>query len=156
MKLDFNYGARVLIPEGNYHVRLTDLSTSSILYDADVSNALVTSTKKYYIPFRVEVWKDGELALTHDLDLKGRTVHIRYPVGTLGDILAWFPYAEEFRKKGCSRRFVRAVFRDGVVAVPPGHSSGQLASAVGTNCLAEIPSISEPLPKESRVKVWLL
>ena len=64
--------------------------------------------------------------------------------------------AEEFRKKGCSRRFVRAVFRDGVVAVPPGHSSGQLASAVGTNCLAEIPPISEPLPKESRVKVWLL
>ena len=102
VKLDFNYGARVLIPEGNYHVRLTDLSTSSILYDADVSNALVTSTKKYYIPFRVEVWKDGALALTHDLGLKGRTVHIRYPVGTLGDILAWFPYAEEFRKKhGC-------------------------------------------------------
>ncbi len=102
VKLDFNYGARVLIPEGNYHVRLTDLSTSSILYDADVSNALVTSTKKYYIPFRVEVWKDGELKLTHDLGLKGRTVHIRYPVGTLGDILAWFPYAEEFRKKhGC-------------------------------------------------------
>ncbi len=102
VKLDFNYGARVLIPEGNYHVRFTDLGTSSILYDADVSNALVTSTKKYYIPFRVEVWKDGQLALTHDLDLKGRNVHIRFPVGTLGDILAWFPYAEEFRKKhGC-------------------------------------------------------
>ena len=49
-----------------------------------------------------------------------------------------------------------AVFQNGVVAVPQGHSSGQLASAVGTNCLAEIPPISEPLPKESRVKVWLL
>ena len=103
VKLDFNYGARVLIPEGNYHVRFTDLGTSSILYDADVSNALVTSTKKYYIPFRVEIWKDGQLSLTHDLDLKGKNVHIRYPVGTLGDILAWFPYAEEFRKKhGCT------------------------------------------------------
>ena len=64
--------------------------------------------------------------------------------------------SEEFRKKGCSRRFVRAVFQNGVVTVPQGHSSGQLASAVGTNCLAEIPPISEPLPKESRVKVWLL
>lgn len=64
--------------------------------------------------------------------------------------------AKEFRKKGCSRRFVRAVFQNGVVAVPQGHSSGQLASAVGTNCLAEIPPISELLPKESRVKVWLL
>ncbi len=102
VKLDFNYGARVLFPEGNYHVRFTDLDTSSILYDADVSGALVTSTKKYYIHFRVEIWKDGQLALTHDLDLKGKKVHIRFPVGTIGDIMAWFPYAEEFRKKhGC-------------------------------------------------------
>lgn len=102
VKLDFNYGARVLVPEGSYRVRFTDLDTSSILYDAEASGALVTSTKKYYIRFRVEIWKDGTLLLTHDLDLTGQTVHIRFPVGTLGDILAWFPYAEEFRKKhGC-------------------------------------------------------
>ncbi len=49
VKLDFNYGARVLVPEGNYRVRFTDLDTSSILYDAEASNSLVTSTKKYYI-----------------------------------------------------------------------------------------------------------
>ena len=64
--------------------------------------------------------------------------------------------AEDFTKPGKGRRFVRAVFRNGVVNIPHGHSSGQLASAVGTNCLAEIPPISEPLKKESRVKVWLL
>ena len=64
--------------------------------------------------------------------------------------------AADFKKKGSSRRFVRAVFHDGVVTIPQGHSSGQLASAVGTNCLAEIPPISEPMPKESRVKVLLL
>ena len=96
VKLDFNYGARVLLPDdGEYRVRFTDLDTSSILYDAVGRNALVTSTKKYYINFRVEIWKDGVPALVHDLDLAGRNVHIRYPVGTLGDILAWFPYAEE-------------------------------------------------------------
>ena len=100
VKLDFNYGARVLLPDdGEYRVRFTDLDTSSILYDEVGRNALVTSTKKYYINFRVEIWKDGVPALVHDLDLAGRNVHIRYPVGTLGDILAWFPYAEEFRKK---------------------------------------------------------
>ena len=48
VKLDFNYGARLLVPEGNWRVRFTDLDTSSILYEADASNALVTSTKKYY------------------------------------------------------------------------------------------------------------
>jgi len=102
VKLDFNYGARLLVPEGNWRVRFTDLDTSSILYEADASNALVTSTKKYYIRFRVELWQDGAPLLSHDLDLAGKTVHIRFPVGTLGDILAWFPYAEEFRRKhGC-------------------------------------------------------
>lgn len=46
--------------------------------------------------------RDRQLALTHDLDFRGKNVHIRFPVGTMGDILAWFPYAEEFRKKhGC-------------------------------------------------------
>ena len=56
VKLDFNYGARVLLPDdGEYRVRFTDLDTSSILYDAAGRNALVTSTKKYYINFRVEI-----------------------------------------------------------------------------------------------------
>ena len=93
VKLDFNYGVRMLVPQGNYHVRFIDKDTSTILYDADASNCLVTSTKKYYINFRVELYKDGQLIFAHDLDLKGRNVHIKYPVGTLGDIMAWFPYA---------------------------------------------------------------
>jgi hypothetical protein len=29
VKLDFNYGARVMVPEGSYRVRFTDLDTSS-------------------------------------------------------------------------------------------------------------------------------
>lgn len=99
LKMDFNYGVRIQVPKGNYHVRFTDLDTSTILYDADASGVLVTSTKKYYINFLVEVWQDGKLVYTHKLDLAGKNVHIRYPVGTLGDIMAWFPYAEEFRKK---------------------------------------------------------
>lgn len=100
VKLDFNYGARIVLPDdADYHVRLTDQDTSSILYEADARGAMITSTKKYYINFKVEIWKDGKLALTHNLDLKGKKVHIKFPVGTLGDILAWFPYAEEFRKK---------------------------------------------------------
>ena len=100
--LDFNDGARVRVPAGNYHVRFTDMDTMNVLFEADFSDAVASSTKKYYVRFRVELWKDGQLILTHDLDLKGRNVHIVFPIGTLGDIIAWFPYAEEFRlKHGC-------------------------------------------------------
>ena len=61
-----------------------------------------------------------------------------------------------FPKGGKMRRFVRGVFRDGHVALPEGHSSGQLASAVGTNCLAELPADAGSLPAGSAVTVWLL
>ena len=61
-----------------------------------------------------------------------------------------------FRKFGRGRRFVRGFFRDGHVTIPQGHSSGQLASAVGTNCLAEIPPSDAPIEAGAKVRVWLL
>jgi hypothetical protein len=45
VKLDFNYGVRIQVPEGNYHVRFIDKDTSTILYDAPISGAIATSTK---------------------------------------------------------------------------------------------------------------
>ena len=59
-------------------------------------------------------------------------------------------------KFGKCRRFVRAVLCAGRVTLPKGHSSGQLASAVGTNCLAELPPSDAPLPAGSPVRVWIL
>ena len=97
--MDFNYGVRISFPEGNYRVRFTDLDTASILYDAPVSNMMVSSIKKYYINFRIDIFQDGKLAYTHFFDPKGKKVHIKFPVGTLGDIFAWFPYARFFKQK---------------------------------------------------------
>jgi autotransporter strand-loop-strand O-heptosyltransferase len=34
--------------------------------------------------------------LSHDFDARDREVLIQFPIGTLGDILAWFPYAPRF------------------------------------------------------------
>ena len=60
VKLDFNYGARVLLPDdGEYRVRFTDLDTSSILYDAAGRNAIVTSTKNIT---SISGWKSGRMA----------------------------------------------------------------------------------------------
>ena len=61
-----------------------------------------------------------------------------------------------FPKFGKGRRFVRGVFCDGLVSLPQGHSSGQLASAVGANCLAEIPPSDAPFSAGTKVQVWLL
>ena len=61
-----------------------------------------------------------------------------------------------FEKFGKGRRFVRGIFRNGHVTLPEGHSSGQLASSVGTNCLAELPLSEKPYAPGDTVTVYLL
>jgi autotransporter strand-loop-strand O-heptosyltransferase len=110
IRFDFNLGARVVLParaEGSWRVRLRDLDTGNILFQSDVKGAVVSSAKRFYVRFGVEVWEldDAGAAtqvLSHEMDLKDREVLIQFPVGTLGDILAWFPYAARFGEvHGC-------------------------------------------------------
>ena len=102
IKFDFNYGARVAVPQGDYRVRFIDRQACIAVYDAKASGVLVTSSKKYFVDFRIEVYEGDKLVFEHDLDLKDKKVLLKFPTGILGDILAWFPYAEVFRQKhGC-------------------------------------------------------
>jgi autotransporter strand-loop-strand O-heptosyltransferase len=102
LEFDFNYGLRIKVPEGDWRVRFTDRDTFVNLFDARVSDTIVASTKKYYINFHIEVYREDKLVFEHNLDLKGKKVLIKLPVGTLGDVIAWFPYARRFREKhGC-------------------------------------------------------
>ena len=103
--LDFNDGARIRVPAGDYRVRITDQDAMCVLFDGTVSDCTVVSTAKYYVNFLVELWKDGRKVLRHALDLAGRKVCAIFPSGTLGDSLAWLPYAEQFRKRHGCRMF---------------------------------------------------
>lgn len=100
---DFNAGARVLTPakaKGAWRVRLLDLDTGNLLFESTSNGALVCSRKRYYVRFGIEVWDETQPGappvLQHDHNLAGREVLIQFPVGTLGDTLAWFPYAARF------------------------------------------------------------
>ncbi len=100
--LDFNFGVRLKVPEGNYHARFTDLDTMCVLLDSDISGCVASSTSKYYINWLIELWKDGERILRCHFDCKDKNVRFRFPASGLGDVLAWFPYVEAFGKKhGC-------------------------------------------------------
>ena len=61
-----------------------------------------------------------------------------------------------FPKASPTRRFLRGRWADGHVTLPPGHSSGQLASLVGCNCLVELPAGSPPLERGTAGTVYLL
>ena len=99
IRYDFNYGCRVKVEGAGWRVRLLDRDADIVLYDAEVADALVSSTKRYYVNFRIEVFRDGALVFEHDMDLRGKKVYARLPIGTVGDVIAWFPYVDEFRKQ---------------------------------------------------------
>jgi autotransporter strand-loop-strand O-heptosyltransferase len=109
---DFNHGCRVLLPprkQGAWRARLRDLDTGNILFESENKGALIRSSKRWYVRFSIEVWsvEDGKteprLVLHHEYDATGRDVLIQFPVGTLGDSIAWFSYAARFgaRHPGC-------------------------------------------------------
>ena len=107
IRFDFNNGLRIKFPnKGEYRCVFKDLDTDCLLYSMDVKpGCTVESVKKFYIRFRLEIYRKGELGkpiFTHDLDLSGKEVLIQLPIGALGDTIAWFSFVERFQKKhGC-------------------------------------------------------
>lgn len=101
IRYDFNDGARVLLPKGHWYVQLEDADADNILFGANVDENWVLSAKKYYIRHRIRVWDrdtDTEL-LDVTMDLKDKPVLIKFPVGTIGDIVAWMTAVDRFQKK---------------------------------------------------------
>ena len=104
IKYDFNFGCRAVLPKGEHpwKVRLTDLDTGNILFETTFEQGSFSSTKRYYIRFRIEVWQQDKEILSHEYNAKDREVCIQFPVGTLGDTMGWFPYAAKFQEMhGC-------------------------------------------------------
>lgn len=100
LRFDFNDGVRVFLPEAEkpWRVRLSDLDTGNILFEATLKGGRVNSTKRYFIRARIEVWSGADSVLSHDYDCKGKDVAIQLPVGTIGDTMGWFPYAARFQR----------------------------------------------------------
>jgi autotransporter strand-loop-strand O-heptosyltransferase len=104
IRFDFNDGCRVVLPEGEHpwRVRLSDLDTGNTLFETELKSGRVSSTKRYFVRFRIEVWQQGVSIFCHDYCAADREVLIRFPVDTLGDPLGWFPYAVKFKERhGC-------------------------------------------------------
>ncbi len=102
IRFDFNHGARITLPPrtlGTWRVRLRDLDTGNILFESENQGATVLSTKRWYVRFGLEIWASETPetpVFTHTYDATAQNILIQFPIGTLGDILAWFPYAARF------------------------------------------------------------
>ncbi|GAA10204.1 glycosyl transferase [Acetobacter tropicalis NBRC 101654] len=102
---DFNNGCRVKLPSRDgvtWRVRLRDLDTGNVLFEhGGLTDAFVTSSKRWFVRFGIEVWQDTQASETvpvfsHQYGARAKDVLIQFPIGTLGDTLAWMPYAARF------------------------------------------------------------
>ena len=105
LRFDFNEGCRLLLPireTASWRARLRDLDTGNTLFETETKGGLIRSSKRWFVRFQIEVWSldEGEseprLVLSHEYDASGRDILIQFPIGTLGDSIAWFSYACRF------------------------------------------------------------
>lgn len=55
LRLDFNNGLRLDVPEGAYHVRIGDADAGLVFFDEDVSGVRLQSKEKFFVRWQVEV-----------------------------------------------------------------------------------------------------
>lgn len=97
---DFNYGCRVQVPVDGWRVRMTGLDTFNVLLDEAVeANAVITSRRKYFVRFLLEVFDGSRLVFSHSYNATGKKVLLRMHALALGDSLAWVPVIDAFRKQ---------------------------------------------------------
>ena len=99
LRLDFDFGLRLEVPAGNFHVRISDYDSEQIFLDEDLSDVRLISVEKYFIRWQVEVFCDGVKIFSHVLNLRGQSVTIAANIDGLGDVLAILPFAREFRRQ---------------------------------------------------------
>ena len=78
IRYDFNNGCRVEVPQlshdQSWRIRLSDLDTGNVIYEVSLAGGAIQSTKKYFIPFKIEVFKNEALVFIHSLSLKDQKV----------------------------------------------------------------------------------
>ena len=89
-----------MVPDGHWRVELRDLDTGNVLFETTTKGGtLISSAKRYYVRFGIEVWRDEQSIFRHEYSARDRDVLIQFPVGTLGDLIGWFPYAVKFQQQ---------------------------------------------------------
>jgi autotransporter strand-loop-strand O-heptosyltransferase len=87
------------VSNSNFKVQFLD-GEGRIAYENTIkSNSWVKLNRKYYTKWTAKVWQDGYLIYKNTLNLANKTVFIVLDSKSLGDTIAWAPYALEFQNK---------------------------------------------------------
>ena len=99
LRLDFNFGLRLDVPQGNFRVVISDADTDEIFFNEHVSDVRLISAEKNFIRWKVAVFLEDKKIFSHTLNLEGRPVTIMFVFDALGDALAFLPVVREFMRR---------------------------------------------------------
>lgn len=97
LRIDFNFGLRLQIPAGDWHVKISDFDSGIIFFEENISDVRLISLEKYFIRWQIDLTFEGTPIFSHTLDLDGQKVLIDFPTNTLGDNLSLIPYVQAFK-----------------------------------------------------------
>ena len=98
LRLDFNFGLRLDVPEGNFIVKISDFDSEKVFFYGYFSGGRLLSVEQYFIRWHVEVFSGGKKIFSHTLNLEGQPVAVMIKKGALGDAISLLPYLREFKK----------------------------------------------------------
>ncbi len=99
LRLDFNFGLRLDVPEGNFRVVISDADTGEKFFDKYISGGRLLSVEQYFIRWHVEIYRDDKKIFNHTLNLEGQSVLLAFRLCGLGDLIALLPFVREFKKR---------------------------------------------------------
>jgi len=84
--------------QDNFLVEFID--GDKLIHSSNITCGMWTkASREYYTDWRVRITKKDQVVYDQKIDFTDKKVYISLESKSLGDTLAWFPYAEEFRKK---------------------------------------------------------
>lgn len=97
---DFGLGLRIKSYLNQYRIKMIDTYTGIIHVDTILNKGKeLFSPFRFYIKWKLEVYKQNKLVYQHTIDLNNQDVLIDIDGNVIGDTLAWMPAIDKFQKK---------------------------------------------------------
>lgn len=115
LRFNFSRGPLVEIkgPNNDFNVNFIDDITSEIIHSGTIgTNQWIKCNREYYTDWRIEIKPSNENPIFFRQNLKNENVLISFESKSLGDTIAWIPFAEEFRKKHECNVFLSTFWND--------------------------------------------
>ena len=86
-------------PNSLFLVKFFDEAGNEVYANTIKTDNWIRLSRTWFTRWTIKVWENDSLILDYTLNYKGKRVYIAFDSSSLGDTIAWMPYALEFKKK---------------------------------------------------------